>query len=435
MTRRPGSPLVRQGRGAVAVALAAVVFLLNGAGNSLAFQGLPVPGLPGPGVSGPGAVPPPPGPQPVRPPVPAVTVTPSLIVPGRSLGPARLGMHPAELSAVLGSSTRAPNGQRYYPRWGLTVAFDGETAFKIGTAGARYRTAGGAGIGATIDAVPRQLGDVNSVATTSGVETTIRFAFRGIGFVFRGGRAVWVFIEEPIPFGPQVAPAPGAPAGPAFIPGGPAIPGIPAPGASGAAPAGATSIAIRDVTLQIPAAGGVTVSGTVVNTGAGSTGPLEVIGTFTRAAGDETVLRASVGPIAPGGQAPFMLRAAMVSDIIVRYAVGVTAGGAVVATSPPQPVPATAYAAFARGQIHIKKDMGAPANAGGGVQVLLSIQDTGAVPVQWVRQVTVDLPYATAGFTQTQTVTLAPGETQTVIVPSTASVGPPQVRDVVIIAQ
>jgi len=118
-------------------------------------------------------------------------------------------MHSADLATALGSSNSIADGQRYYSQWDITVLFEGDRATRMGTTSARYRTASGAGVGTTFETAPHLIGDVNPVVTKSGGDTTVIFASKGIGFVFRSGRAVWVLIQEPLgAAGPPPAGAP-----------------------------------------------------------------------------------------------------------------------------------------------------------------------------------------------------------------------------------
>jgi len=368
------------------------------------------------------------------------------VVPGASIGPARLGMTVGTAASAMGPSVPQGPTRRVYPRVGIVVDFDSGTAFRIATTSAKFRTVAGAGVGtATADAA-RLVGDINSVTTRSGQDTTVVYAFQGVGFVFRAGRAVETFVVAPIPFGPRAnsAISPVSPAGPPIaVPGGPPLPpagsSAPSSASSGAAPAsspGAAAAALRDVAVNVASVGGITVTGMVVNTGAVPIGPLLVTANFTRASGDQVDGKTTIqGPLAPGGSAPFAIRAAMVADVIIRYQVSVTTGaGALLATTTAQGVPASAYADFAQRQIHIKIDLGAPSQAVGPprVQALVSVADTGAIPAQWVQQITVTVPYTSNGAPTSSTVQLRPGQTVTVLVPAGATLGAPQITGVVL---
>jgi len=375
----------------------------------------------------------------------AATTASTQVVPGVSIGPARLGMTASAAASAMGPSAAQGATRRVYPRVGIVVDFDAGTAVRIATASAKFRTVAGAGVGSAAADTTRLVGDMNSVTTRSGQDTVVVYAFQGVGFVFRGGRAVETFVVAPIPFGPRAnsAISPVSPAGsPIIVPGGPPVPpsgsNAPAgPASSGAAPApGAASAALRDVTANVASVGGITVTGTAVNTGAVPIGPLIVTAAFTRASGDQVDGKTTIqGPLAPGASAPFAIRAAMVADVIIRYQVSLTTGtGTLLATTPAQGVPASAYADFAQRQIHVKVDLGAPSQAVGPprVQALVSVADTGAIPAQWVQQITVAIPYTSNGAAASSTVQLRPGQTATVLVPAGATLGSPQITGVVL---
>jgi hypothetical protein len=379
--------------------------------------------------------------------VPSARPAAAEIVPGESIGPAHLGVTAAAAASALGPSDAIAPSRRLYPRYGLIVDFDGGVAVRIGTTSMKYRTAAGAGVGTAAQDAPRLIGDDNSVTTTSGQDTAVVYAFRGVGFLFRAGRAVEAFVVPAIPFGtqktstivpvspsgaPVVLPGPGAPAGPGAPP-------TAAQPAGPAAPAGSSAVVLRDVTANIPSVGGLTVAGTAANAGAVPAGPLIVTATFTRASGDQVEGKTMIeGQLLPGGSAPFMIQAAMVSDIIIRYQVSVANGtGTLLAALPAQPIPSAAYAEFARRQIHIRVDLGAPSQLTGPprVQALVSVADTGAIPPAWVQQVSVTVPYVSNGTAGSADVQLAPGQTQTVLVPAGATLGVPVVTAVALNGQ
>ena len=64
--------------------------------------------------------------------------------------------------------------------------------------------------------------------------------------------------------------------------------------------------------------------------------------------------------------------------------------------------------------------LGAPVGTGNGVQAVVSITSTGAIPPAWVRDVTVQIPFSNGGST---TVHVMPGQSPTVIVPSVPGPG------------
>jgi hypothetical protein len=210
-------------------------------------------------------------------------------------------------------------------------------------------------------------------------------------------------------------------------------------------PPGTGAIVLRDVTVTVLPVGGFAVSGFVVNAGAAPAGPIVVVGAFTRASGDRTEARTIIpNPLGPGAAAPFSVRTAVTelalqtgvrADVIVGYEVAATtAAGAPLAATGPQAVSLTAYAEFARRQIHARLDLGAPSAATGPpmVQVLVSVAETGTVPPQWIQQITVVVPYVAGGAAGSQTVELRPGEVVTVLVPAAAALGTPEVTDVVL---
>lgn len=371
------------------------------------------------------------------------------IVPGQSIGPARLGMSVDEATVALGPSMEVGRGRRWYPRFNVAVDFDAGVAVRITTISAKYRTPGGAGVGTADTEAARLVGDANSVKTTSGRDTTVLYAFQGVGFVFQGGRAVQTFVTAAVPFGPPKSSSitPVSPAGPPIlVPGGPPLPPPPAFAPPGGAPpagpapsAGSPRASLRNLSASVMSIGGLTVAGEVANTGAVPIGPIVIAAMFTRASGDEVDKTTTIqGPLAPGASASFTLQAAMVADIIIRFQVTVTAaGGVVLATEPAQAVPTSAYGPFAQRQIHVKIDLGAPATVSGPpqVQALVSVADTGAIPAQWVQQITVAVPYVYNGAAGSTDVQLRPGETQTILVPAGATIGAPQVTGVVLSGQ
>lgn len=364
----------------------------------------------------------------------------TLIVPGESIGPARLGMTAADAAAAMGPSTALNDRQRTYPRFDIVIMFDGGGhAAAISTTAGRYRTMTDAGVTTPAGDAERLVGDMNSVRETSGPDTTVWYAFQGIGFVFRNGRAVETFVVPVITLSPAPTPAPAASA--------------PAPAARSTltgmlqvnAPPGTGAIVLRDVAVTVLPVGGLAVSGFIVNAGTAPAGPVVVVGTFTRASGDRTEARTVISnQLDPGVAAPFSVRTGVTelalptgvqADVIVGYQVAVTttAGVPLTATSP-QAVPLTAYTEFARRQIHVRLDPGAPSAATGPpmVQLLVSVADTGTVPSQWIQRITVSVPYVAGGVAGSLTAELRPGQVVTVLVPSAATLGAPEVTDVVL---
>lgn len=381
-------------------------------------------------------------------PVPASTE----IVPGQSIGPARLGMTVDEAAAALGPSMEVGPGRRLYPRFNIAVDFDAGAAVRITTISAKYRTPGGAGVGTANTEAARLVGDKNSVTTMTGAETVVLYMFEGVGFVFRGGRATQSFVTAAMSFGPPRSSTitPVSPVGPPIlVPGGPPVPPagsgvqpMPPGTASPAGPApsaGSPRASLRNLSAAVMSVGGLTVTGEVANAGAVPLGPIVVAAKFTRASGDQVDETTTIpGPLTPGGSAPFTLHAAMVADVIIRYQVtAAAAGGVVLAAEPAQDVPTSAYATFAQRQIHVKIDLGAPATVSGPpqVQALVSVVDTGAIPMQWVQQITVTVPYVYNGAAGSTDVQLRPGATETILVPASATIGVPQVTGVVLSGQ
>jgi hypothetical protein len=366
-----------------------------------------------------------------------------LIVPGESIGPARLGMTVADAATAMGPSTALNARQRTYPRFDIVVTFDaGGNAAVISTTAGRYRTMKDAGVSTPAGDAERLVGDINSVRETIGPDTTVWYAFQGIGFVFRGGRAVETFVVPTITLGPAPEPAASAPAPAAPAP---AVPSTLTGMVQASSPPATGAIALRDVTVTVLPVGGFAVSGFVVNTGAAPAGPIVVVGAFTRASGDRTEARTSLpNPLDPGAAAPFSVQTAVTelalrggvrADVVVGYQVAATtAAGVPLTATSPQAVPLTAYTEFARRQIHVRLDLGAPSAATGPpmVQVLVSVVDTGTVPPQWIQQITVVVPYVAGGAAGSQAVELRPGQIVTVLVPAAAALGAPEVTDVVL---
>lgn len=350
------------------------------------------------------------------------------IIAGESIGPARLGMTDGQLAGLLGPSSGEGSTRRVYQQYGMVVDFLSGVAVRIATSASKYRTFAGAGVGNGPQDTARLVGDINSVTTVSGRNTTIWYEFEGIGFVFRGGRAVETFVVDPIPFGNR--PAAGAPGNPQ------APPSVVQQPSAMTAPAGPSAM-VRDLKATVAPGGGLTITGTVVNTGSAQPGPLTVTGLFTRSSGAQLEARAEIqGSLAPGASASFTLDVAMVTDIILRYQISVVnSAGAMLATTPVEDVPPAAYADFARRQIHVRVEMGAvdPTLLGPPrVQALVSVVDTGAIPQAWVQQVSVQVPYSANGNSGVQNAQLRPGQKQTVLVPAGASLGSPFITGVVL---
>jgi hypothetical protein len=137
----------------------------------------------------------------------------------------------------------------------------------------------------------------------------------------------------------------------------------------------------------------------------------------------------------------------VLGDVVVQFTV-VAAGRSGNAVLPEDRVAGTispsAYAEFARGQISVDVQLGAPSNTARGsfVQAFFSISDTRAIPPTWIRDVRVLVPYqyssTSIGLISAASleIHLAPGQTAPVLVPAYAPsgvlMGPPQVSDVLL---
>jgi hypothetical protein len=348
------------------------------------------------------------------------------IVPGASIGPARLGMTEEALASFLGSSTALGPTRRFYPQHGLVIDFQWGVAIRIATTTARYRTFAGAGVGTGAQDAARLVGDINEVTTLSRLDTTVWYEFQGIGFVFRGGRAVEAFVVEPVAFGTKPA-APGAPGNP----------GAPqsAPQSTAVQPSGPSAL-VRDLKVDVRPSGVFSLAGTVVNTGSAPVGPVAVDGMFTGVSGNGVEAKITIqNLLAPGEGAPFTLQVDRMADVIIRYQVSVmTMTGAILVTSDAASVPPSAYADFARRQIRVRADVGAPSVASGpqSVQIVVTVSDTGAIPQAWIQQVSVQVPYSGHGTVGVQNTQVRPGQQQTVVIPANATLGSPLVTGVVL---
>lgn len=356
-----------------------------------------------------------------------------LIVPGQSIGPARLGMSVTALTETLGpADASGSDAWLSFPRSGIAALVSDGVAVRISTTSPRFRTASGAGVGTPRKEAAGLVGDRNEAVTRAGDAEKVLYPFQGIGFVFRRGRAVEVFVVARVAFGPPAAPAaasvPQAPGGRA-----PAAPGPsreplpPAPAPPGASPAqgsgqDAAALSLRDLSQVVDAAAGVLrVTGTLVNAGAQPARPVTVTVTFHEARGGEVQQQAVFErPVAFGADTIFGAQASVGSDLVARYTVTVGAPGGAALVEETRTVPPAAYAEFARQRIRVKVDLGGPANAGGLVQVLVSIGDTGPIPRAWVKDVTVEVPAAQG----TQVVHVAPERPQAILVPPLPAGGP-----------
>lgn len=349
----------------------------------------------------------------------------TLIVPGASLGPAMLGMTRNDLVAVLGRAVQGQAGTLEFPKWGVIAIMQGGVAVRLSTASPRFHTLDGAGVGSRQDEATRLVGDMNSVVTQYGIETTVLYPFQGVGFVFRGGRAVTAFVIGRIGLGPQVTPpsAPAAtsglvplpPGAPPAPPGPTLLPSIPQrPGGSVSVP----SLALRDLAETVHGAGLIRIAGKVANTGQEATGPVAVTVVFGWLSGDKSQKQVTVADrIAPGAEVPFTVVASVATDLIIRYTVRVLADAAP-SVEETRTVPPQAYTEFAKQKIKMDVQLGAPdsTSRARGVQALVSIKDTSPIPIRWVKDVLVLIP-AASGAQSGQPVRVTPGQTVTVIIP------------------
>ena len=127
---------------------------------------------------------------------PAVGATlPTLITPGVGIGPVRLGMSVGQVTALLGHpALPAQGGGLSFPQWAMTVSVQEGVVVRVSTASRLFQTTRGAGVGASHNQATQLIGDPNQVVTSTGGFLTALYPFSGIGFVFRGDRAVEVFV-------------------------------------------------------------------------------------------------------------------------------------------------------------------------------------------------------------------------------------------------
>ena len=370
-------------------------------------------------------------------------VAPSvIIVPGESIGPVRLGMSTKSVTSVLGNPVPADGGQVRFPRVAVTVTLEEDAVVQVSTTNPQFRTARGARVGIGLDDSSRLVGDSNQTQFVDGNDTTVLYPFQGIGFVFRGGRAVEVFVVPSIALSPSLPPpllaAPPAPLYGEDAQTAPPLPQLPpsaqAAPAQSAAP-GEGSLTVPYLTEMVDAGGTLRISGTLLNTSQQPVGPLAVSARFARASGggggEATSALTPLITLSPGQEMPFTLEGSVARSVIVQYAVEVVVGGATSASRfvvAQHTVSRDAYADLARLWVRVSAQLGGPSNVGPNVQVLVSIAGTGPMPPDWVRAVEVDIPF-TGG---SNSVTLTPGQTQTILIPAVAQLGEPQVRRVVI---
>ncbi len=121
----------------------------------------------------------------------------TLIIPGKAIGAVHLGMPVRQVSAILGVAAQGQGGQLRFPRWKIAVGFVQGAASEVWTGSGAFRTQYGVGVGATRAEVSRAVGDLNNVVTPTNDAVKVYYPLQGIGFVFRGDRAVGVFVKPP----------------------------------------------------------------------------------------------------------------------------------------------------------------------------------------------------------------------------------------------
>lgn len=220
-------------------------------------------------------------------------------------------------------------------------------------------------------------------------------------------------------------------------------------GAAGAA-AATSAVIVEGLTATVSNTGQLLLAGRVTDIGFQSAewARVTVTVTFIRASGEETEQQVRIPqPIPPGASVPFAAETPVLNDVVVQFTVVVSgrSGNAVLPEARAAgTVPPSAYAEFARSQISVDVQLGAPSAIARGsfVQAFFSISDTRAIPSTWVRDVRVLVPVryqvTAAGLVSATSleVHLAPGRTTTVLVPAYAPsgvlMGPPQVTDVLL---
>jgi hypothetical protein len=355
--------------------------------------------------------------------------TPTVIVPGKSLGPVRLGMSRDDVIRILGQPSPAQADVVVFPDWDVTVTFRDGAAVRVGTTSSRFRTASGAGVGMRIDDATRLVGDQALDISAANGDMNVLYRMRGIGFVFYRGVAVEVVVVAPgSPPGLAFAPAPPGAALPTTLtlvlgPAPAAPPAPPAPKPRGIPAPSRPEVALEGVTSTVdPAKGVFRVSGDIANVGSATLDGVTVAATFVKSSGDQTRRQVVLlQPLAAGASAPFSLDTPVLqtiagSDFVVRYTVEATArDGGLTVTQGSYTVPTETYTALALAQVKVDLQFGPPATSGAPrVQVLVAIGDTGTIPRSWIHDVLVEIPFA-GGLQQ---VHLKPGETVTLLVPA-----------------
>jgi hypothetical protein len=220
-------------------------------------------------------------------------------------------------------------------------------------------------------------------------------------------------------------------------------------GAAGA-PVAASAILVEGLTATVTNTGELVLAGRVADIGQRSAEWAGVTAnvTFIRASGRQTMQRVPIMQlIPPGASVPFAAETTILGDVVVQYTVVVSgrSGNAVLpearAAGAMDP---SSYAQFARSQIRVDVQLGAPSTTARGtfVQAFFSISDTRAIPSAWVRDVRVLVPIqyqvTSGGLVSTTSleVHVAPGRPQMVLVPAYAPsgllMGPPRVSDVLL---
>lgn len=354
---------------------------------------------------------------------------PTVVVPGKSLGPVLLGMSRDDVIRILGQPSPALAEVATFPDWDVTVMFRDGVAVRVGTTSSRFRTASGAGVGMRIDDATRLVGDQALDISAANGDMNVLYRMRGIGFVFYRGVAVEVVVVAPgSPLSLAFASAP-----PGIVPPttltlvlGPAPAAPPAPPAQKPRAAPAPSrpeLALEGVTSMVdPAKGVFRVSGEIANVGSATLDGVTVAATFVKSSGDQTPRQVVLPqPLAAGVSAPFsletpLLRTIVGGDFVVRYTVEATArDGGLTFAAKNYAVPPEAYAELAKGQVKVEVQFGPPSNTSRipRVQVLVSISGTGSIPPSWIRDVLAEIPFEGGS----QQVHLQLGQTVTILVP------------------
>ena len=214
-----------------------------------------------------------------------------------------------------------------------------------------------------------------------------------------------------------------------------AAPAQPAPATtpSQSAPSAEEALAVRGLTEVVDDRGILRITGTLVNTTDQAVGPIALTASLfgpTGAAVGQAASGLTSAMLAAGDEVPFTFEGLVTQTVVLRYSVDVAVGGAVAGRGvlARRTIPRDAYANLARGWVKVSVQLGAPSTVGPRVQVLVSISGTGPMPSDWLAQAEVQIPF-TGG---SATVTLVPGQTLTIFVPSVAQVGAPQVQRVVL---